>query len=104
MAYPLDPSGAIGAGAVLFDASSLFADRPGHGGVPDGLKVDERGNLWATGPGGVLILRPDGRLLGRLLPGHTTANCAWGDDGRTLYLTSHSVLARVRTRVAGPLR
>jgi len=104
MAYPLDASGAIGTGTVLFDATPLFGDRPGHGGVPDGLKVDERGNLWATGPGGVLILSPEGRLLGRLLPGHTTANCAWGDDGRTLYLTSDSILARVRTRVAGPLR
>jgi len=104
MAYPLDASGAIGTGTTLFDATPLFGDRPGHGGVPDGLKVDERGNLWATGPGGVLILSPEGRLLGRLLPGHTTANCAWGDDGRTLYLTSDSILARVRTRVAGPLR
>jgi gluconolactonase len=104
MSYPLDTSGSIGAGTVLFDATPFFANRPGHGGVPDGLKVDERGNLWTTGPGGVLILRPDGHLLGRILPGHTTANCAWGDDGRTLYLTSDGVLARVRTRVAGPLR
>lgn len=104
MAYPLNASGEIGAGTVLFDAAPLSSNRPGQGGVPDGLKVDANGNLWATGPGGVLILRPDGQLLGRLLPGHTTANCAWGDDGRTLYLTSDGVLARVRTRVAGPLR
>jgi len=101
MAFPLAPDGSLGAGRVLIDTSPLFSKEPGRGGLPDGLKVDEKGNLWATGPGGVLVIRPDGKLLGRILPGHTTANCGWGDDGRTLYLTSNGVLARIRTLTKG---
>lgn len=101
MAYTLAADGSLGAGRVLIDTSPLFSKEPGRGGLPDGLKVDEKGNLWATGPGGVLVIRPDGKLLGRILPGQSTANCGWGDDGRTLYLTSHGVLARIRTLTKG---
>lgn len=60
----------------------------------DGLKVDEKGNLWATGPGGLLILNPEGRLLGTLLTGKKTANVAWGGDGR-LYVCADDVVARI---------
>ena len=50
-------------------------------GLPDGLKVDQKGNLFATGPGGVHVFAPDGKHLGRIVTGDTTANCGWGDDG-----------------------
>lgn len=50
-------------------------------GLPDGLKVDQRGSLWASGPGGVLIISPDGKHLGTLATGVALANCAWGEDG-----------------------
>ena len=50
-------------------------------GLPDGMKVDKDGNLFATGPGGVLIFAPDGTHLGTLATGQATANCGWGEDG-----------------------
>ncbi|MFO1451474.1 MAG: SMP-30/gluconolactonase/LRE family protein [Opitutaceae bacterium] len=101
MVYEIGTDDRLHNGRVLIDTSPYFDDKPGGGGLPDGLKADEQGNLWVTGPGGVLVVRADGKLLGRILPGHTTANCGWGDDGRTLYLTSNGVLARIRTLTKG---
>lgn len=98
MAYDVERDGGLANGRVLFDASPLRAGRPG---LPDGLKVDDRGNLWATGPGGVLVLTPQGRHLGTVETGQATANCAWGGDGSVLYLTAHRYLCRVATRVKG---
>ena len=51
--------------------------------------------------GGVLVIAPDGTLLGRLATGVATANCSWGDDGSTLYITAHMHLCRVRTSTKG---
>ncbi len=73
----------------------------GRPGSCDGLKLDEHGNLWTTGPGGVLILSPEGKHLGSLMLGQPSANLAWGEDGRTLYITSKDRLVRVRTKVKG---
>jgi gluconolactonase len=70
------------------------------------MTVDERGNLWASGPGGILVLSPDGRELGRIARDVAISNCTFGGpDGRTLYMTStHDVLA-LRTNVRGaPVR
>lgn len=98
MAFPVKADGTLEAGRVLFDATSMVKSRKG---LPDGLKVDRNGNLWATGPGGVLIISPQGKHLGTLATGEATANCAWGDDGTTLYITADMYLARVRTRTKG---
>jgi gluconolactonase len=99
MAYPVKTDGTLGTGRVFFDATSMQgATRKG---LPDGLKVDKGGNLWATGPGGVLIISPAGKHLGTLATGEATANCAWGDDGSTLYITADMYLCRVRTKVKG---
>jgi gluconolactonase len=87
-------------GRVFFDASGLAQNRRG---LPDGLKVDSRGNLFATGPGGVLVFAPDGTHLGTLLTGQATANCAFGEDGQTLFITADSLLCRVRLATKGPL-
>jgi gluconolactonase len=57
--------------------------------------------LWATGPGGVLIISPEGKLLGRLMMGQNTANCTFGDDGTTLYITSDDKICRVKTKTEG---
>ena len=73
----------------------------GRPGLCDGLKVDAKGNLWTTGPGGVLILSPEGRHLGSLLLGQPSANLAWGEDGHTLYITSKDRLLKVHTKVKG---
>lgn len=99
MAYPLRADGTAGPGTVFFDGTELIA-RTGRSGLMDGMKVDVRGNLWATGPGGVMILSPAGKLLGTLLTGMATANCAFGGpDGRTLFITANHTLLRIKTNV-----
>jgi gluconolactonase len=98
MAYSLTRGGDLTDGRIFFDCRPLMAGRKG---LPDGLKTDRAGNVWTTGPGGVLVITPQGRLLGILNTGEATANCGWGDDGRTLYLTADMYLARIRTRAQG---
>jgi gluconolactonase len=99
-AFDLKSNGTVGPGRKLFDASPLAARK--LKGNPDGMKVDERGNLWATGPGGVLIISPQGKHLGTLATGEATANCAFGgEDGKTLFVTADMWLCRVRTNVKG---
>ncbi len=99
MAYSLDADGNILDRRVFADASDLLGE--GVHGLPDGLAVSTDGLLFATGPGGVLVFDADGRRLGRIETGGAIANCAFGDDGRTLYMTSHAFLARIRTNATG---
>lgn len=98
--FPLDPVQGLGEPLVLHDFTPDVGALPG---LPDGLKVDEAGNIWTTGPGGVTVLSPDGIRLGRLNTGVPTANCAWGDDGSSLYITADSMLLRIKTSTRGPL-
>lgn len=109
-AYPVLADGSVGSGRTIFNASALV--KQGLKGAPDGLKVDQQGNLWATGPGGVLIIAPGafpnasgestpGTLLGRIDTGEATANCAWGDDGHSLYITADMYLCRIRVLTKG---
>jgi gluconolactonase len=101
MAYPVKADGTFGQGRVFADtAEYLKAGKPG---LPDGLKVDVAGNVFTTGPGGVLIYAPDGTLLGQIDTKVPTANCAWGDDGSTLYITANDMLVKVRTKTKGKL-
>jgi gluconolactonase len=99
MAYEVKSDGTLGTGRVFFDSTLMVS--PQNKGLPDGMKVDSRGNLWATGPGGVLVFSPDGTHLGTIRTGEATANCAWGDDGSTLYITADMFLCRVKTTVKG---
>lgn len=97
-AFPVKKDGNLGKPKVFFDSSK--DDRvPRSGG--DGLKVDYKGNVFATGAGGVLILSPEGELLGRLVTGESIANVAWGNDGSVLYLTSDMYLCRINTKTRG---
>ena len=98
MAFPLKADGTLGAGDVLFDATPMTRSLKG---LPDGLKTDRLGNLFATGPGGVLVLTPGGEHLGTLLTGQATSNCAFGEDGRSLFVTADSMLLRVRLKTTG---
>lgn len=98
MSYPMNADGSIGKGRVFADVTSMVGSVPG---LPDGLKVDEKGNLFATGPGGVHIFAPDGKRLGRIETGEATANVAWGDDGSTLYITADMYICRVKTLTRG---
>lgn len=100
LAYPLDvEGGASGDPKILTDFSAELAKKlPG---LPDGLKVAKNDTIFATGPGGVYVLSPQGKKLGLIATGKATANCAFGEDGKTLFLTSHDVLAKVRLKIGG---
>ncbi|HYP18001.1 MAG TPA: SMP-30/gluconolactonase/LRE family protein [Opitutus sp.] len=96
----------VKADGTLENERTFFDARPrreaGYRGGCDGLKVDREGNVWATGPGGVLVIAPRGKLLGALLTGQATANCGWGGaDGSVLYITADMFLMRVQTKTKG---
>lgn len=86
-----------------FFGGDVLVELPEEGeGVPDGLKVDEAGNIVSTGPGGLWLCNPEGRILGHLPMPEITANLAWGDDdARTLYLTASTAVYRLRCRTTG---
>jgi gluconolactonase len=98
MIYDVDEDGLIENGRVFFDTKPWLESYPG---VPDGLKVDQQGNVFATGPGGVNVFSPESTFLGRINTGVATANCGWGDDGSVLYITADSYLLRVKTSTKG---
>jgi gluconolactonase len=82
----------------------IFGEEPGgkHEGVPDGMKVDKKGNLFVTGPGGIWIWDPNGRHLGTILMPEQPANLNWGDKNyRTLYITATTSVYRLKTKTRG---
>ncbi len=99
VAFDVAPDGMVRNERTFFDAQPLRTG--GAKGSVDGLKVDREGNVWSSGPGGILVISPAGKLLGRLLTGEATANCNWGDDGGTLYITADMFLVRIRTLTKG---
>ena len=100
MAYDLQDDGTAKNGRVFFNAQPLkSAERKGG---CDGMKVDSNGNIWTTGPGGVLVISKDGKHLGSILTGQATANCAFGGADRgMLYITADMFLLRVKTLAKG---
>lgn len=92
MAYDVKPDGTIGNGRIFHDATEFVKQAPG---LPDGMKVDDDGNLYASGPGGVWIFSADGEHLGTIHTGQATANCAFNKDKSVLYLTADMYLMRV---------
>jgi gluconolactonase len=98
MAFLVQEDGTLGPGRVFADVTSSV---PGKKGLPDGMKVDAAGNLFATGPGGILVFAPDGTHLGTFATGEATANCAWGEDGSVLYITADMYIGRVRLTTQG---
>lgn len=98
MAYDVQADGTLANGRIFYDVSSETA-----AGAADGLKVDRAGHLFATGPGGVWIFTPDGRHLGTIQPDEVPANVAWGDGGRTLYMTARTGLYRIALTTEGPI-
>jgi gluconolactonase len=99
-AFPVKEDGTLGEGRVFHDVTE-HVGKPGFPGLPDGLKVDAKGNLFATGPGGVWVFSADGKPLGRVSTGEKTANCGWGNDGSVLYLTADMYLCRIQTLTKG---
>jgi gluconolactonase len=95
-AYQLNEGGDVISGKVLFDVTSMIS--PERKGLPDGLKVHSSGVLFATGPGGVLIISPKGKHLGTIETGQATANCAFDAEEKYLYITADMHLMRIRFR------
>src|SRR5579863_4183367 len=97
MVYDVQADGSLSNGKKFFDATSI----PGEG-VPDGMKVDRAGNIYATGPAGIMIFTPAAKLLGTIQLPEIPANLNWGDaDGKALYITARTGLYRLRVNVAG---
>jgi gluconolactonase len=96
MSYPVLADGSLGPGKVLYDATEAF--RKGLPGLPDGMKVDAAGNLFAGGPGGINVITPAGSLIGRIDTKQRTANCAWGGDGSVLFMAADHYLCRIQTK------
>ena len=96
--YMVASDGSVTEGRILM----TFPDGAGPG-VPDGLKVDSAGNIWATGPGGIRIIAPNGKLLGQIKLPETAANLAWADDGKTLYITAQTSVYRLKVRTPGKM-
>ena len=95
--FEVRPDGTLGGGDVWFEEHGDPAD-----GFPDGLKVDERGNVWVCGPGGIWMIDPTGDFLGVIETPEIAANLTWGGgDLRTLFVTATTGLYAIRTSV-GP--
>jgi gluconolactonase len=99
-AFDVQEDGTVTNSRTFFDTTPL---RQGRKGGLDGLKVDTKGNIWTTGPGGVLVISPDGKHLGTIFTGEATANCGWGGDGSTLYITADMYLCRIKTKAKGKM-
>jgi gluconolactonase len=96
--YPVEADGSLSAGATLIE----FPDGSGPG-VPDGMKVDSAGNIWTTAPGGIRVIRPDGKVLGQIKLPETAANLAWADGGQTLYITAQTSVYRLKVGTPGQM-
>jgi gluconolactonase len=95
--FDVQPDGTLQNGNVFYDFNFTEGDE-----ALDGIKVDKNGNLFVSAPGGVWILTPAGKLLGKIVTPERPANMAWGDeDGKTLYMTAHSSLYKIRVNTGG---
>jgi gluconolactonase len=97
MRYEAQPDGTVTNGKLFFDMTST----PGEDAL-DGMKVDQQGNLYVSGPGGLWVISAEGKHLGTIIAPKHPHNMAWGDeDGKTLYLCARSGLYRIRLNIAG---
>ena len=95
--YEVKPDGTLANGKIFFDFNFTENEE-----ALDGLKIDREGNLFVSAPGGIWIISPDAKLLGKIVTPERPANLAWGDeDAKTLYLTAHTSLYKVRVNTGG---
>ena len=94
--YEVQADGTLKNGEVFFDWN-LTEDEE----ALDGIKVDKMGNLFVSAPGGLWVLSSKGKLLGKIVTPERPANMAWGDDGKTLYLTAHTSIYAIRVNTGG---
>lgn len=94
--FDVRADGSLGNGRIFYD---MNAEEPGY---PDGMKVDVDGNIYCTGPGGVWVFDANGYHLGRIVTPEKPSNCAWGDDDwKSLYITAHTSVYRIRVNLPG---
>ena len=102
MAFDIKDDGSAANPRIFFNGALLREKDPKLKGAFDGMAIDKAGNLFATGPGGVLLITPQGKHLGTILTGEATANCTFGGaDGSVLYITADMILARIQTATKG---
>jgi gluconolactonase len=94
--YEVQTDGTLKNGKIFFDWNLTEDDE-----AIDGIKVDKAGNLFVSAPGGVWIISPEGKLLGKIVTPERAANMAWGDDGKTLYLATHTSLHKLKVLTGG---
>lgn len=95
--YSYDVNGdSLTNGKIFYDASAEASK--GVKGLPDGLKIDKKGNVFATGPGGVYIFNSEGKKLGLIRFTESTSNCAFSTDEKTLYVTNDMNVIRIKLR------
>lgn len=93
--FELNEKDSVATGRIFFDATANTATEKG---LPDGLKIDSKGNVYASGPGGVWIFDATGKQLGKINLPEACANCALSPDEKTLYITCDMYLLRVKLR------
>jgi gluconolactonase len=97
MRYKANADGTLSNGQIFFDMTNAKGED-----AIDGIKVDQRGNLYVSGPGGLWVISAEGKHLGTIITPKHIHNMAWGDaDGQTLYLCARSSLYRMRLKVTG---
>jgi gluconolactonase len=95
MKYELDENGLIKNKNVFYKVNDEEKKVPGG---PDGMKMSKNGYLFATGPGGVWIFNPNGKVLAKILTGHLTANCAFSKDEKTLFMTCNQFVCKLNLK------
>jgi gluconolactonase len=97
MRYEVNSDCSLSNGKVFYDMTKAAGED-----AIDGIKVDQQGNLYVSGPGGLWILSPQGKHLGTITGPEHPHNLAWGDaDGKTLYLAAQTSIYRIRLNIPG---
>ncbi len=95
VAFPIDKAGKLGASKLLYNASEAMKEFPG---LPDGMAVAKNGTLFGSGPGGIYVMSPQGKLYGRIITGGRTSNCTFDSQQKSLFITADSYLCRVQLK------
>jgi gluconolactonase len=95
--YQVAPDGTVSHGTKFIEYPGTATD------VPDGLKLDTDDNLWTTGPGGIRVISPAGKVLGQIKLPEVAANLAWADGGKTLYITGSTSIYRFKVVTSGKM-